>query len=163
MSKYTYYRKYNDETDYNDVINLQLRSKDVEEVRASSGGLEPREALKLSLLVSDKVWVGVHEGKIEAVFGVTKTPTSEGIPWFLTTDKFKEFTIAFAKESKRVVQKMLKEYKRLFNLVGANHKEAIEWLKWLGFTVEENPITYNEYNFYYFFKDGSERAECVIQ
>lgn len=158
----SYYRRYDDLTDYEEVINLQLREMDIEEVRASSGGLEPREVLKLSLIASDQVWVVIHNGKIEAVFGVTKTPTSEGIPWFLTTDKFKEFTIAFAKESKKVVQEMLKEYKRLYNVVSANHKEAIEWLEWLGFTVEKNPITYNDYNFYYFFMDGSEKEECVI-
>lgn len=158
-NKISYYRPYNDKIDFHKVVNLPLRELDEKEVRASSG-YRPKEALTISLAISKKTWVVIHKKEIEAVFGVSRGAEG-GVPWFLSTDKFNEFTYSFAKESIKLIKDMLDEYKYLYNFVSVEHIEAIRWLKWLGFTVIETPINYNDSDFYYFYKNGSEQNKNV--
>lgn len=153
----TYYRPFVLD-DLPEIINLRLRQADIDEIRASVG-VSPAEALVSSLAWSTEAWVVIHEGKIEAVFGVSVV-SDYAIPWFLATDKFKEFRFTFAKESKKVVKELLSTYKCLSNFVSSRHKESIRWLKWLGFTVDETaPVIFQDDNvpFYQFYmKEGSE-------
>lgn len=91
----------------------------------------------------------IHKEQIEGVFGISKA----GSPWFLCTDKFDEFRISFAKESKHFVQDLLEEYGFLANFVDSRHEASIRWLKWLGFTVRDDfELLLNdpEVPFYYF-------------
>ena len=149
--KRSYYRPYNPKTDYEEVINLQLRQSDIDEIRASSG-LTPKEALIISLSVvpTGDLFVVIHDNKIEGVFGVE----TNGVVWFLATDKFKEFAYSFAKESKKWVQVMLEKYSFLHNYVSIHHQESIQWLEWLGFAIDYTKIfkTHYEGEFYYFSK-----------
>lgn len=150
----SYYRLYDEETDKEKVINLKLREADINEIRASSG-LSPEDALLFIVnFCKEDLYVVIHDNELEAIFGVTKSPSdsSEGTPWFLSTSKFKEFSISFAKESRKVIREMQKKYLTLSNYVHSSHQESIEWLRWLGFFIDETPIFINEQPFYYFYK-----------
>lgn len=118
------------------IASLDLRDADKEEIRASVG-LPTSEALMSSARVSNELWVVVHKGSIEAVFGVSDRG-SYGVPWFMATDKFDEFRISFAKESRWMVQRWLDKYGLLMNVVDSRHISSIRWLRWLGFTVDES-------------------------
>lgn len=54
----------------------------------------------------------------------------------LCTDKLKDDAISFLRQAKKYIYKWLKEHKRLENYVHKKNKNAILWLKWLGFTIE---------------------------
>lgn len=129
----SYYRPLRSPEDLQSIFALDLREADVEEIKASTG-YNPVEALRFSIDLSEKVWVVIHEDKIEGVFGVVRKETG-GVPWFVATDKFKEFRWTFAKESKKLVKELLEEYGTLANFVMASHKESIKWLEWLGFKL----------------------------
>lgn len=119
-----------------EVLSLDLRQADREEAKAFVG-VPPMEALVYCLEDSVDVWVVIHEDKIEGVFGVALVP-GHGVPWFVATDKFREFRITFAKESKTVVRSLLKRYEKLINFVDSRHTASIKWLRWLGFEVDED-------------------------
>lgn len=137
----TYYRPMTKE-DIVDVLALDLRKADRAEAKAALNA-GSADALAYSLANSVEVWVVIHLGKIEAVFGICLG----GIPWFLATDKFKEFKITFAKESKSMVKALLRKYGTLQNTVDSRNEDAIKWLRWLGFIVDaENEIYLYDYN-----------------
>lgn len=127
----SYYRLMR-EDDLDEILSLDLRKADKEEAWASTG-MSPAEALILSIKSAMLTWVVVHEDKIEAVFGLSY----EGAPWFVATDKFKEFSYSFAKQAKEVVGLMLEICPKLANYVDSRHHESIKFLKWLGFDVDE--------------------------
>lgn len=150
----TYPRRFR-ESDLPVVLNLELRQSDKDELKASVG-LDPADAILISLLHSTEKWVVVHDNKIEAVFGVSWVPERQlAVPWFLGTDKIEDYSITFIRQSKKIVEDWLDRYGVLFNLVDSRHTASIRWLKWLGFTVDEEvEVTLSDPNvpFYRFFK-----------
>lgn len=146
----THYRLIKPE-DLESVYSLKLRQADIDEIKASTGH-DPVGALLRSVNISERVWVVVHKGKIEGVFGVAPSGTF-GVPWFVATDKFSEFRYTFAKESKSLVKEILSGYEALGNFVDSRHEESIRWLRWLGFTImTDNGFTLYDKaaKFYYF-------------
>lgn len=135
----TYYRPF-EVQDYLEVISLDLRPEDREEIEAATGR-EWKRALEGSLSFSDRTWVVIHKGKIEAVFGIRILSEDIAVPWFLATKKFSSFAFRFAKKSKEVIQ-MWKDmgFRSLMNIVYAKNLASINWLKWLGFTVTDEYI-----------------------
>lgn len=128
----TYHRELSSE-DFDQLITLQLRQSDIDEIKASVG-LDPHVALISSIIVSEWVRVIEHKGKIIGIFGLSGTA-----PWFLATDEINSIKIKFLKQSRLVVQQMLKQAGRLENYVACNHVEAIQWLSWLGFDFAPEP------------------------
>lgn len=112
---------------------MDLRQADKDEILAATGH-GPAQGILYSINVSERVWVVIHDDEIEGVFGVARSE-SWGIPWFLATDKFNEFRLTFAKESKRFVKSLLEDYRALQNFVDSRHVASIRWLEWLGFAV----------------------------
>jgi hypothetical protein len=137
--------------DFETVINLKLRQADADEITALTQ-LNVKDSLTQCIKYSKHTWVGLYNGTIECVFGLGEVNSQIGVPWFLSTDKFNEFKIAFGKESKRVVDTMLALYPNLINLIDSRNSVSINWLKWLGFTIEYNhPIDYSGHKFYQFY------------
>ncbi len=133
----TFYRLMTD-ADYLPACEMELRDSDKAELQAATG-LDWREALRKSIDYSWLTWVVIHQGKVEAVFGLGEWQSPSqvriGIPWFLATDKFREFAYPFVRQSRRVIREMLQSATVLLNYVDSRHEEAIRWLRWLGFTV----------------------------
>jgi len=138
----TYYRFIMSE-DWPEVLRLDLRQSDKDELKAITG-LEPKEALKASLEASTSTLVLVHDGKVEAVGGVTDSRKGFGIPWFLATDKFSEYRFTFVKAATVVVEAMLEMYHSLFNVVDSRNEDAIKLLRWLGFHVDTEAEFYGD-------------------
>lgn len=137
-------------SDAGEVIDLNLRQADRDELEASSE-LTVTENIELSLLHSEALWVIVHDlGHIIGIFGLSSTTDTNGdpvgIPWLLTTDELDDFKYAFSKYSMDVVGYMLSQYSYLHNFVDSRNKKAIKWLRWLGFTIhtDEPKTFYNE-------------------
>lgn len=135
-----YYRSFKTE-DYIEVLNMQLRELDIEELEAATGWAW-KKALQYSVSTSRYTWVIIYRGKIEGVFGLGDSYRI-GVPWFVATNKFDSFSFAVGKQSKEIIKMFLEIYPYLQNYVYAKHFTAIRWLRWLGFTVN------NEYVWFY--------------
>jgi hypothetical protein len=86
---------------------------------------------------SDECIAIVYEDKVVALFGVVNMWGLGGSPWMLASNDLKKIAKSFLREAKGEVQKMLQKYKLLENHVWVGNHDHIEWLKWMGFTVDE--------------------------
>jgi hypothetical protein len=121
------------------IVSMDLRIADVKEIKAASG-LSPVSALTIS--VNDSFFVNVIEldGQIEGVWGLQLHNNNIGVPWFVCTDRLfnsRKNRTRFARRSIQVVEWMKQKSPVLMNFVWAEHSDAIEWLEWLGFTVDK--------------------------
>lgn len=74
-----------------------------------------------------------------AVFGMAPWPglPHKGIPWLLATERFNERGIHVLRFARRMLGALTTGYTAMENTVHAENKDAIRFLRWLGFTVEE--------------------------
>ena len=96
------------------------------------------------------------------MFGVGKAPVDGmGFPWLLGTDEITKYSKPFLRESRAFVSTIRKHYTLLVNWVSGENKEAVRWLKWLGFTfeTEENYLVDPDVPFYQFYMYGKELAD----
>ena len=119
-------------------MNEVLRDADRRELEASSG----REALKVlvdSIRISTKSIVGLYDGKIIALFGVAPEVLLEGrgCVWMVGSKYLPKIPRVFLTYCEMCMNELKVGYNYLFNHVDARNKIAINWLKWLGFTIEE--------------------------
>ena len=115
-----------------------MREADVREIWAS-GRLVPDQALKLSMLASRDTSVGLVNGAVACMFGIAQpTVLSDvGYPWLLGSDLIVEHARSFLRLSRAWVQERREGYSALANFVDVRNTEAVRWLKWLGFKMDE--------------------------
>jgi hypothetical protein len=142
------YREFTKE-DFEDVMALDLREIELREGWAFTGE-EPMECLALSLARSRYLWVVTIDDKICGVFGLTIQEYEGGIlgtPWFVSNEApFSTFALRglFLRTSKQIVLFMQSCCDQLTNIVSLENKEAVRWLRWLGFTLDEsNQMTFD--------------------
>ena len=142
----------------NDVRSIasRLREADRQEIWLASGS-QPLGVLVVALQQSEKAWVYTADGVPECVCGVVPGPVpSLGVPWMVGTPVMVKHQVALLREGRRVVQEMNEMYPTLWNLVSADSRTSIRWLKRLGFQLGD-PIQHGPFNadFYPFmrFKD----------
>ncbi len=119
-----------------------MRQIDKEECLA--GGLTPLQAVRSSLCYSDKAFIWLTDGKPACMFGVGNPQafSNVGIPWLFSTEEVKRNKFRFLRCYHPFLESMLAMYNRLENYVDTRQKETITWLKWMGFSVEDNPVPY---------------------
>lgn len=115
-----------------------LRQDDLDEIAVGSGW-EPEEALVNALMVSAQSWAIIHEGAVVALFGVAGLPGGGGTPWMMASEGLVRISKSLLRESRLWVRIMLVRYGSLQNLVWAGNSKHIEWLRWLGFHIAEDP------------------------
>jgi len=110
--------------------------------------MKPLEALKKSLDVSLVACTGLIDDTPICVFGVGDTGLmfNTGRPWMIGTNEIDKAPVTFLRRNKRYVQKMLDCYGFLENYVSKENERAIQWLKWLGFTFDAEPVNLGLFN-----------------
>lgn len=120
------------------AIAPELRDADKRELELASGvGIE--RALFRSIQMSDWSAVFVSGGRTASVVGLVRgalTLNSARI-WMVATDRIYEIPKIFMGMSRLVLREAEQSYGRLFNYVWDEHEDAKNWLRWLGFTLEE--------------------------
>lgn len=113
-----------------------MRAADALECKLMSG-TSPIDALKNGAKFSHYCSVVVIDNIPCAVAGlvVVNMLGGVGVPWLLATDDAVKNRRVFIKNCKQGVQDMLKICPNLMNLVHAENKLSIRWLKWMGFTI----------------------------
>ena len=115
-----------------------MREEDVAECKAQSGS-NPRESLFFCYFHSNpcRTIVSRHGNPI-GMYGVVPEGLKwKGWIWMLGCQSmFDDISdkLAFLRQSKEELPKLLKQYPLLFNVVDARNTVHIHWLKWMGFT-----------------------------
>jgi hypothetical protein len=94
-------------------------------------------------LLEDAIWCSLeaHEALCDdrtlCVFGVGQIgiSLSDGAPWMVGTQLLDQHPQALAKMSREWITHIRPSYRRLYNYVWDEHKEALRWLQWLGFEM----------------------------
>ena len=135
-----------------EALALNMRRPDVDECWAAAH-MAPYEALQRSVLVSDEPLTGLADGHVACIFGVSSlSPLSDdGHPWLLGSDDMDRHAIPLLRGSVRYVAAAAERYRTLSNYVDARNVKAVQWVAWLGFTVDEpKPYGIERLPFHYF-------------
>jgi len=114
---------------------IELRPGDAAEVAAH--GLDPLEALRVS--VERSMWADAYlaDGEVAALMGLVLQPIVGGtaMPWLLTGQPVDRHRKAFLRLTRARVGEMLAEHGTLVAEVHAEYVGAVRWLAWLGFDL----------------------------
>jgi len=125
---------------YSDVLRIggNLREADKNEIKASSGRF-PEETVMLSFEASRDPLVGCVNDLPVCIFGVAEASlvSDKASPWLLGTDELPKHARAFLRMSRAWVQNTRKKYAFLENYVDVRNTDAVRWLGWLGFKIED--------------------------
>jgi hypothetical protein len=140
-----------------DVLAPKLREMDQRELWALSGHT-PIEGLHNALKLSVRALTAVIEGRVGMMWGVAPCGGILGligVPWMLAADIIErpDITREFIRQSRPYAQDLEVGFCRLENLVHAENRLTIRWLKWLGFIFAERTETFNSEKFYRFWKE----------
>jgi len=124
------------------VIAAAMRAADRAEVSASHGHT-PEQALTSSLACSTEAWTGLIDDVPVCMFGVGPISilAGRGAPWMLGTDTIERWPRTFLRHCRPCVAAMLAVYPFLENYVDDRNEKSKQWLRWLGFTLAETPVT----------------------
>ena len=113
-------------------LGLRLRAGDEAEVRAA--GLEPVEAVEISVGNSHEAWVAVEDGVVIAAWGYTALGLfSEAEVWLLTAPEVERHRKLFLKLNHDFLAGVLEHHGAAVCHVHADYTKAVRWLAWLGF------------------------------
>lgn len=114
----------------------RMRAVDRDEVFAASG-MDPAQALVLSLMTSTETWAAVRDGRVVCIWGVGDADgyPGVGVPWLLGTDDVRGVSRRFLRECRRYVAGWMARYQVLVNFTDDRNALSHDWLRWLGFTI----------------------------
>jgi hypothetical protein len=129
--------------DHIEAILEMVRPEDREELWASTMHT-PRQAIEAGVRNSDKTMVGLADGVPVCIWGVVNDSIIGpiGSPWLVATTALDKYARQFVRHCKAEAVKIFDGYAVLENHVHAKNTKAIQWLKWLGFSVSEDSEEY---------------------
>lgn len=127
-------------------IDAHARPDDRRELDAAYGRT-PFQAIMKSKELSSFSQTGLADGVPAIIWGVSRGGVipNYGIPWLVCSDLLDrdDVAIRFLRMCREPLVAFLAEYDILLNYVDVRNTRAIRWLKFMGFTVEEdNPQPY---------------------
>lgn len=123
-------------------INKKVRREDRNELWVAAMQT-PLDAMQMGIECG-KTMTGLVDGEPVVMWGVVEDSLmlKTGMPWMLATTELESHAMQFLRRCKKHVMEMLREYGTLENYVDARNIRAIQWLKWLGFTVSDKAEPY---------------------
>lgn len=127
------------------AVAANMRPMDALECRVV-GGCEPLEALREG--VAESIWSYAVEvdDTVICVFGIASDGLmgENGCPWLLAVNGFERHARTILTISKSHLIRMREEFETLANWVHAHNRNAIRYLKFLGFEFGEETIINGE-------------------
>lgn len=117
-------------------LGQNLRVADLSEVE--SVGMTGQRALWRSYRAAYYTATAIVDGEVAAVWGVGGSPLSRiGRPWLLTSPAVEKVRLAFVREARYEVGKMLTMFPEMRGFVDSRYKGALRLLQTLGFDLSE--------------------------
>jgi hypothetical protein len=107
-----------------------VRQPDIDELAAL--GHTPEECMRAGMQFSFQTWTQFIHDEPACMYGVTKSADSF-VPWCVATTMVDEYPIPFLRESRRFIKALRVP---LVNYVDARKVKTMDWLAWLGFTID---------------------------
>ena len=125
-------------TEMVESIAADMRQADADEVWASNHHT-PLESMMKGWEMSDFSTVVMGDGEPLVMIGLVKRDmlTGSGVVWMLGANKSLKYKKEFFRQTKPVIDEMLTICPRLCNMVHSKNTVSIQWLKWLGFTIDD--------------------------
>lgn len=116
-------------------ITPRLRLADVDEIRALAR--DETHAITLAIDNSPIAMTWLVNGVPACIFGVAATTLldNSGRPWLVSSDSVPAYPMTFLRGCKRLLPEILAMYPHLENYVDSRYACAVQWLRWLGFTI----------------------------
>lgn len=134
-----------------DVYELGPKLRDQDRLELSYLGLVPNEGLLASYENSKRSWSFLHYKSIICMFGVSYGREEKmGKIWMLGSDLLYNHRKDFLMASRVWVNEMKKGHELLENMVIKSHKEAIDWLAWLGFLFDKQEVSTSADHLYFY-------------
>lgn len=120
-----------------EAVAANARPEDRAEFIAASG-CTPLQVLERGAALST-CWAGLVDDEPVCVFGVSPVSTLTGIgcPWMVATPAMERQPRALMRASRVVMDDFRSRYTWLTNFVDNRNQKAIDWLRWLGFSIGE--------------------------
>lgn len=109
--------------------------RDVDSREISAWTWDVAREVRESIYMSDEAWAAREKrsGALIAVWGKREIQGKPGrLIWCLGTEKVKRHFLPFALESRVILKRWARKYRRLYNAVGAFNEDALKWLAWCG-------------------------------
>lgn len=109
--------------------------RDVDSREISAWTWDVAQEVRESIFMSDEAWAAREKrsGALIAVWGKREIQGKPGrLIWCLGTEKVKRHFLPFALESRVILKRWARKYRRLYNAVGAFNEDALKWLAWCG-------------------------------
>jgi hypothetical protein len=121
-----------------DHIVQNIRKPDLAELWASCLQT-PDVVARKGLERSEVVMTGMIDDEPVCVWGVVKESMlfNAGTPWMIGSKALDRNATKFLRHCRPEVMKLLDNYDILENYVDARNRRSIQWLRWLGFNIEE--------------------------
>jgi len=119
-------------------IAASARESDRQELHAIAC-VTPVEGLRISLEASCAAWTAMVNGSPVCMFGVCPEGVlaGVGVPWMIGTHELDKHPVTLLRRCRPFLAEMFKCCVLLQNYVDARNTTSIQWLKWLGFRIEE--------------------------
>lgn len=128
------------------AIAKMVRPEDKAELWAAC--LQTPDAVMRGALERGHALTGLVDGEPVCMWGVVPQSLliNWGAPWMVGTTALERHALMFLRRCRKQVLELFAGYDMLLNYVDARNARAIQWLKWLGFTVEKTPEKYGFLN-----------------
>lgn len=129
-----------------EFIAKNIRKPDLDELWATCMQ-RPIDVLVSGLEDSSAVKTGIIDDEPVCVWGVVEQSLlfNTGKPWMVASKNLDDAPLTFLRHCKPEVMKLLDNYDTLENYVDVRNTKSVQWLRWLGFTIDE-PVNYGIFN-----------------
>lgn len=124
-----------------------VRQADIDELAAL--GVTPERCMRDGIAYSQQAWTCFIHGEPACVYGMADHGDF-GVPWAVVSTTAERYPLPFLRESRRFIDSLTM---RLENYVDTRNTQAIAWLRWLGFTIDDpRPVGVNGELFHRFWR-----------
>lgn len=117
-------------------LEKNIRDEDRKEVEVTTS-VPLTDTMEALIKRSEEAYVAVHDDKLVAIFGVVEPSFVGGVgaPWVLSTKEVEKHKKTFMWGSKQILKSWMSKYPVLVCFIDARYKKALNWAKWMGFTI----------------------------
>ncbi|MEA4834961.1 MAG: hypothetical protein VB133_07500 [Anaeromusa sp.] len=145
-------------TKYFAALAASMRNDDRQEALAMLG-MSGAPALYLSMYCSQEMYIAEMDDVPLCAWGVCRT-NGINLIWFIASQEIEQHKRELLTLTRPRFEALLQKYGRLENFVDARSKKSLRFIRWLGFTINLEPVAAGVRGeaLYHFYKERGEAA-----